>query len=130
MNWMEILFSVVGVVLTALASWAVAKITALIDSKVKDGKAKGFLNAALAVITDVVKQTYQTYVESLKATGKFDAVAQKTALEKSVNTIKGLLSEKVQAFIVENYGDLEKWITTQVESSIYSLKNGTIATTE
>lgn len=130
MNWMEILFSVVGVVLTALASWAVAKITAFIDSKVKDGKAKGFLNAALAVITDVVKQTYQTYVESLKATGKFDAVAQKTALEKSVNTIKGLLSEKVQAFIVENYGDLEKWITTQVESSIYSLKNGTIATTE
>lgn len=130
MNWMEILFSVVGVVLTALASWAVAKITALIDSKVKDGKAKGFLNAALAVITDVVKQTYQTYVESLKATGKFDAVAQKTALEKSVNTIKGLLSEKVQAYIVENYGDLEKWITTQVESSIYSLKNGTATTTE
>lgn len=130
MNWMEILFSVVGVVLTALASWAVAKITALIDSKVKDGKAKGFLNAALAVITDVVKQTYQTYVESLKAAGKFDATAQKTALEKSVNTIKGLLSEKVQAFIVENYGDLEKWITTQVESSIYSLKNGTATTTE
>lgn len=130
MNWTEILFSVVGVVLTALASWAVAKVTALIDSKVKDGRAKGFLNSALAVITDVVKQTYQTYVESLKASGKFDATAQKTALEKAVNTIKGLLSDKVQAFITETYGDLEKWITTQVESSIYSLKNGATTTTE
>ena len=97
MNWTEILFSVVGVILTALASWAVAKLTALIDSKVKDGKAKGFLNTALSVITDVVKQTYQTYVENLKAEGKFDASAQKVALEKAVNTIKGLLSEKVQS---------------------------------
>lgn len=125
MNWTEILFSVVGVILTALASWAVAKLTALIDSKVKDGKAKGFLNTALSIITDVVKQTYQTYVESLKAEGKFDANAQKAALEKAVNTIKGLLSEKVQSYITENYGDAEKWITTQVESAIYSLKNAT-----
>lgn len=130
MNWTEILFSVVGVILTALASWAVAKLTALIDSKVKDGKAKGFLNTALSVITDVVKQTYQTYVESLKAEGKFDAPAQKVALEKAVNTIKGLLSEKVQSYIAENYGDTEKWITTQVESAIYSLKNATSTTTE
>lgn len=130
MNWTEILFSVVGVILTALASWAVAKLTALIDSKVKDGKAKGFLNTALSIITDVVKQTYQTYVENLKAEGKFDASAQKVALEKAVNTIKGLLSEKVQSYIAENYGDAEKWITTQVESAIYSLKNATSTTTE
>lgn len=130
MDWTEILFSVVGVILTALASWAVAKLTALIDSKVKDGKAKGFLNTALSIITDVVKQTYQTCVESLKAEGKFDASAQKAALEKAVNTIKGLLSEKVQSYIAENYGDAEKWITTQVESAIYSLKNATPTTTE
>ena len=130
MNWTEILFSVVGVILTALASWAVAKLTALIDSKVKDGKAKGFLNTALSIITDVVKQTYQTYVESLKAEGKFDASAQKVALEKAVNAIKGLLSEKVQSYISENYGDTEKWITTQVEPAIYSLKNATPTTTE
>ena len=130
MNWTEILFSVVGVILTALASWAVAKLTALIDSKVKDGKAIGFLNTALSIITDVVKQTYQTYVESLKAEGKFDASAQKVALEKAVNAIKGLLSEKVQNYIAENYGDAEKWITTQVESAIYSLYNATPTTTE
>ena len=42
MNWTEILFSVVGVILTALASWAVAKLTALIDSKVKTGRRKAF----------------------------------------------------------------------------------------
>lgn len=130
MDWTEILFSVVGVILTALASWAVAKLTALIDSKVKDGKTKDLLNTALSVITDVVKQTYQTYVESLKAEGKFDASAQKVALEKAVNTIKGLLSEKVQSYISENYGDTEKWITTQVESAIYSLKNAMPTTTE
>lgn len=128
--WQNIIITIVSAAATALGSWLVAKLTALIDSKVKDGKAKGFLNAALAIVTDVVKQTYQTYVESLKASGKFDASAQKAALEKSVNTIKGLLSEKTQTYIVEQYGDLEKWITTEVEAAIYSLKNGMPTTTE
>lgn len=128
--WQNILITIVSAATTALGSWLAAKLTALIDSKVKDGKAKGFLNTALTVIADAVKQTYQTYVESLKASGKFDANAQKAALEKTVNTVKSLLAENVQTYITANFGDLEKWITTQVEATIYSLKNGTPSTTE
>lgn len=123
MNWSDVVISVVSIVLTALASWGVAKLTELINSKISDKRAQSLLNAALSVVMDVVKQIYQTYVESLKKQNAFTEEAQKTALANALETIKAILPEKVKSFITENYGDMEAWLTTQIEAAIYTLKN-------
>ncbi len=122
-TWTEVIISVVSVVLTAVASWLITKLIKWIDSKIEDTDTKNLLTSILTTVTDVVKQTYQTYVESLKDGNLFDEECQKTALASAVETLKSMLSEKAQDYIEETFGDIETWLTTQIEATIYTLKN-------
>lgn len=124
MNWSEVVISVVSIIVTALASWGVTELTKLINSKIKDANAKGMLSSAVTTVSDVVKQIYQTYVEALKGQNAFTAEAQKEALAKALETIEAILPEKVKAYLTDNFGNMEAWLTTQIEAAIYSLKNG------
>ncbi len=129
MNWSEVVISVVSIIVTALASWGVTELTRLINSKIKDANAKEMLSSAVTTVSDVVKQVYQTYVEALKGQNAFTAEAQKEALAKALETIEAVLPEKVKAYLTDNFGNMEAWLTTQIEAAIYSLKNGQKAVT-
>ena len=129
MNWSEVVISVVSIIVTALASWGVTELTRLINSKIKDANAKEMLSSAVTTVSDVVKQVYQTYVEALKGQNAFSAEAQKEALAKALETIEAVLPEKVKAYLTDNFGNMEAWLTTQIEAAIYSLKNGQKAVT-
>ena len=129
MNWSEVVISVVSIIVTALASWGVTELTRLINSKIKDANAKEMLSSAVTTVSDVVKQVYQTYVEALKGQNAFTAEAQKEALAKALETIEAVLPEKVKAYLTDNFGNIEAWLTTQIEAAIYSLKNGQKAVT-
>ena len=129
MNWSEVVISVVSIIVTAIASWGVTELTRLINSKIKDANAKEMLSSAVTTVSDVVKQVYQTYVEALKGQNAFTAEAQKEALAKALETIEAVLPEKVKAYLTDNFGNMEAWLTTQIEAAIYSLKNGQKAVT-
>ena len=129
MNWSEVVISVVSIIVTATASWGVTELTRLINSKIKDANAKEMLSSAVTTVSDVVKQVYQTYVEALKGQNAFTAEAQKEALAKALETIEAVLPEKVKAYLTDNFGNMEAWLTTQIEAAIYSLKNGQKAVT-
>lgn len=124
MNFQTILLSTLGTILTALATWGVERLIAWLNTKIKDQKALTYLNNAISVVTSVVKATYQTYVEALKNENMFTKEAQEQALNKAVEQAKSTMSAEVKNFIAENYGDLTEWIKLQIESAIYSLKNG------
>ena len=129
MNWSEAVISVVSIIVTALASWGVTELTRLINSKIKDANAKEMLSSAVTTVSDVVKQVYQTYVGALKGENAFTAEGQKEALAKALETIEAVLPEKVKAYLTDNFGNMEAWLTTQIEAAIYSLKNGQKAVT-
>jgi hypothetical protein len=57
-------------------------------------------------ISTCVIATNQTYVESLKQQGKFDAEAQKEAFAKTYNAVIAVLSEEVKLYIIETSGNL------------------------
>lgn len=122
MDWQNIIITIASAVLTALASWVVTKVTTLINTKVKSGKAQTFLNTALSVVTSVVKATYQSYVEIIKGTDAWTAEAQAEALSKAVESAKTQLSTEVQAYIIQAHGSIENWLKTQIEAEIYTLK--------
>lgn len=119
----QIILSVVGVIVTGLAAWAVSKLTSFIDSKIKDTKAKGLLNDAVGVVTRVVKETYQTYVENLKNQNLFDKAAQEKALVAAKEKIKNQLPKETMDYINRNYADFEEWLTTSIEAKLYDLKD-------
>jgi hypothetical protein len=116
-------YSGLGVIITGLCTWLSAYLVQLINSKIKDKNIAKWLNQITTIVFACVKQVYQVYVESLKASGKFDADAQKTALDSALTEIKSELSDDAKKFITDNYGDMEAWLKTQIESAIYTLKN-------
>lgn len=122
MNWQDIIVSVVGVVLTALASWLVAWLTSLINTKIKDAKARSFLNSALEVVGRSVKVTYQTFVSNIKGTDAWTKETMDEALSRAVEAARAQLSADVQAYITQNGTSIEEWLRQQIEARIYDLK--------
>lgn len=123
----DILLNIISIVVTAvivpLISLLGTKLIQWIGTKIKDEKAAAFLSKASEIVLSTVKSVFQTYVDSLKKSGDFDAEAQKTALNKATVIIKSQLGTELIDYIKKNYGDLDAWISTQVESTIDTLKN-------
>ena len=123
MNWNDILFTTIGIILTAVITWLGNKLSALLTSHIKDAKALKYMRDITQIVLDGVKATYQSYVEGLKGTDAWTKGAQKKALNMALGTIKSQLSDELIKFIAENFGDVERWLTSKIESSLYDLKN-------
>lgn len=123
MDWQSIVVPIAVAAGTGLVSWGLALLTTLIKSKVGNETLSRYLTEAVGIVNNAVKATYQTYVQSLKAAGTFDKEAQTAALEKAKYAALSQLSEDAREYIRSMYGDLDKWLETQIESSLYDMKN-------
>ena len=123
----EILFNILSVVVTAvilpLISFAGTKLITWLNTKIKDENGKIQLTVATTIVTNAVRSVFQTYVEALKKSGSFDAESQKIALTKAKDEALSQMSADVKEYITTNNGDLETWLTTQIEATINILKN-------
>lgn len=123
----EIILNIISVVVTAvilpLISYAGARLIAWLNAKIKDENAKQQLTVATDIVMNAVRSVFQTYVEKLKKNGTFDKESQKVALIKAKDDALAQMSDEIKDYITKNYGDLETWITTQIESTINILKN-------
>lgn len=123
----EILLNILSVVITAvvlpLLSLGGTQLIKFINSKIKNDTAAKLLTEATTVVTNAVRCVFQTYVESLKAEGKFDAQSQEIALKKARDIALSQLSETAKEYIKNNFGDINEWVNTQIEASINLLKN-------
>lgn len=83
---------------------------------------KKYLDMIYNTISICVIATNQTYVDNLKKIGKFDAEAQKVAFEKTYNAVLAVLSDEVKKYIVETSGDLQIYLTQQIEAMVNNKK--------
>ena len=119
---LNILAAVTTCIILPLISFLGIKLSQWLSTKIKDEKAAKLLTQATEIVVTAVKSVFQTYVESLKNSGTFDKTAQVEALNKAKAIVASELTVELKDFIVSNYGDLESWITNQIEASIYKLK--------
>ena len=123
----EILLNVLSVVVTAiilpLISLAGTKLINFLSTKIKNKKANNILETATNIVINAVKSDFQTYVDALKKEGKFDKESQLVALNKAKEMALGQMTEDVKTFINKSYGDLDSWLSTQIEATIDTLKN-------
>ena len=119
----NVISAVVTTVLLPLITWAGTKLIQYIGTKVKNEKAAALLTTATTIVLNAVRRVFQTYVESLKASGSFNAEAQKTALSKAKDIALSQLGDDVNEYISSTYGNLDGWLTNQLESTINLLKN-------
>lgn len=127
MDWQSIVVPIAVTAATALISWGLTLLTALVKGKIGDETAAKYLTGAIGIVDGAVKATYQTYVQALKESGDFDKEAQLAALEKAKYAALAQLSEDAKEYIRALYGDLDKWLETQIESRLYELKNAPAA---
>ena len=82
---------------------------------------KYLLMAEEALIKAVVA-TNQTYVDSLKAQGKFDLDAQKVAYEKTKNAFLTMLDSSAKEILSNSLLDFDQWIDATLEYNINVIK--------
>ena len=73
-------------------------------------------------ITDCVKATNQTYVDSLKDKNAFTKEALAEAFKKTSDAVMLILSQEAKEYLSTIYGDLNQYIITQIESSVNANK--------
>lgn len=123
----EILINIISVLVTAviipLISIGGTQLVKLIHSKIKNAETAKQLATATQIVTSATRAVFQTYVESLKAEGKFDAHSQLVALERAKDIALNQMKDDVKEYITNNYGSLDSWLTIQIEATINLLKN-------
>lgn len=110
-----------GILTTFLVLLIKTKMSEL-SERISDETAKKYANMLAETIGDCVIATNQTYVESLKKEGRFDAEAQKQALQQTYNNVMALLSDEAKEYFAEASGDIEKLIKTKIEATVKAVK--------
>ena len=122
----EIITSIISIVVTTvvlpLITLGGTKLIQYLNSKIKDENAKRILTSIAISVERAVRVVFQTYVESLKKSGTFDKEAQKKALVIAKQEVMRELDIEAKEFIMNNYGDLNAYITNQIEATISLLK--------
>ena len=89
-----------------------------LNAKTENETAQKYTTMIFDTITKCVIATNQTYVNSLKEQNAFDAEAQKTAFNKTMNAVLGILSEDAKQYIIETTGDLNTYLTNLIEAEV------------
>lgn len=118
-----IFWSAVGVILMGLATWVSSFVTSWLSTKIKDKKLQTLTTKLNDIVLRAVMTVTQTYVESMKKKNAFDEKAQKEALNKCVAIINTQLTQELKDYVEENFGDLQSYLLTLIESTILGLKH-------
>ena len=125
MDWLALLSDIfevcvlplLGVLTMYLVKFIQVKSTE-ITNKVDNDLVDKYVAMLAVTIENCVIATNQTYVESLKQAGKFDAEAQKTAFNMTKNAVMAILSDEAKKYLENAVGDLNEYITQQIEAAV------------
>ena len=125
MEWMIILQQVFELCIIPLLGIITVYIVQFIKTKTKELNSNNsnevlskYIEMLSNTICECVIATNQTYVDSLKAQGKFDAEAQKKAFEMTYNSVINILTDEAKVYLTSIYGDLTAYITNMIEAEV------------
>ncbi|MDK2932791.1 MAG: hypothetical protein PWP27_601 [Clostridiales bacterium] len=112
-------------VLTAVGGFLAAYInlkTKELKMKINNDALNKYVSIAEDTVTKVVGEVFQTYVDALKKDGKFDNVSQIEAFRKAKTKVLTLLSKEAIEAVEYLYGDVNRWLETQIENAVHQDK--------
>ena len=128
-SWILILQQVLEVVIIPLLGILTTVLIKYINSKSKEAASKTdnllqqkYIYMLNDTITSCVLATSQTYVDTLKKEGKFDTEAQKKAFKMTYESVMNILTDDAKSYLYEIYGDLESYITAEIEAEVNNNK--------
>lgn len=125
MDWLKLLqeiFTVciiplLGILTKYLISWLEIQKQDIINKEENEIK-KRYIEMLASTIETCVIATNQTYVNSLKDQNAFTPEAQKEAFERTKKAILDILGEEGQKYLAQIYGDLNIYISKEIEKQV------------
>ena len=126
MEWLKEIFEILvipilGVVSGFIVMYLQAKAKEII-LKVENDTADKYIKMFADTVCMCVTTTNQTYVESLKAQGQFDAEAQKVAFEKTKNAVLAVLADDAKDYLTNMVGDFNAYLDQTIEATVNASK--------
>ena len=125
MDQIKIITQLFEIIIFPLLSVGTIYLINLIRVKIQELKQKKnddlyhkYLDMLEDTITQCVLATTQTYVDSLKKEGAFDADAQKVAFTKTYTNVMKILSDEAKEYLTNILGDLETYVYNKIEANV------------
>lgn len=118
MNWNELITNVINVLLLPLVAYGLK----LAKEYVEQQELHRAFTMALDAVDVAVRETAQTYTDTIKGTEDWTAEAQVAALDRAKHKALEVMGAKVSAIISVGTGDLNAWLTTAVEAAVKASK--------
>ena len=129
MDWMNLLYDILDLCIVPLFGVLVAYLVKYINAKgqeiatqVDSELAAKYITMLTTTIADCVIATNQTYVNTLKAEGKFDKEAQDKAFAMTYNAVMDILTEDAKEYLASIYGDLSLYLVKRIEAEVVANK--------
>lgn len=113
-----LLVPIMGAVATFVVTYLRAK-SEQIRRKIDDDTINKYIYLAEDIIATAVLQVNQVFVEELKKDGKFDKERQQEAFNKCKEIVLTLLNDNAKTVIEFIFGDLNRWIDSQIEATVH-----------
>lgn len=125
-NVQEILYLIITGIVPLLITYGIIFLKVKIkeqEKKLENDQLIKYIDAATDAISKSVLTVSQTYVDTLKKEGKFDAEAQKTAKQMAIDKAKTLITAESKAAIETLYTDFEAYLNDAIESLVKENKD-------
>lgn len=121
-NILKIMLTICAPIGTAVVTWGIHSAAGSLAAYVGNAKAQAYIREISAAVVTAVQCTNQTYVDALKEADSFNEAEQKAAFDMALAACKASLSASAQDFIQQTFGDLEQYLTTQIEAQVRAQK--------
>lgn len=128
-TWMDVLIAVIDSLVNIVVTVGLPYLFVLLKKKIANDeklagneKVKYYMGLAQDYLCDTVIMVKQTFVDSLKKEGKFDAAAQAEAFKIAKDAWLDMMSDEMKDIIVNEVGDLDVWANTMLEKYVVETK--------
>lgn len=120
--WNDVLIWFLGLVGTIITSILIPYITKLLKSKTDNTNLQYVITELSQTVQTSIDYVNQTFVEQLKADGKFDAENQAKALKLATENVMNNLTTKTIQILGKDGIDIENLIISYIEAKISESK--------
>lgn len=122
-QWVDIIATVLSAVVTGILAVVGALLTRWINNHAKDEKEAKMANELLSIVSNAVLYFQQTFVDTAKKEGKWDAETASKVKQDCLDYINGKLSQDMKDYVEGHSKDISEMVETAIATLVKKKDN-------